>query len=180
MEAIKLLLEHITKLFRWWIIVHPWEQGLRVRFGKKVKQLSAGIHFRIPYFDSCYVQTTRLRVIGHCPITITSKDGQTITVVLNIGYSITDINKLFNTLYHPEVTIANIASGFVSTFIAKNTAAEATPDKIETHLTEQMKGDQYGLKYEYTKIVGYAIAKTFRLIQDSQWSDTSFTLDKLA
>lgn len=67
METIKATLEYLTKLFQWWIIVQPWEKGIRTRFGTNTKVLDAGCHFRIPFFDTVYVQESRLRVL-HLPL----------------------------------------------------------------------------------------------------------------
>lgn len=177
MEIFKIIIENLTKLFRWWIIVHPWESGLRVRFGKKIKQLKSGIHFRIPYLDSCYVQTIRLRVIGLCPQTTSTKDGQTITVICNVGYQISDLQKMYNTLYHPESTIGNIFQGKVAQFISGNNLVDVTPNSIKEYVERDLNGDEFGITYKYIQVTGFAIVKTFRLIQDSHWQETNTKMD---
>ena len=60
------LLRTATEIFRWWVIVQPWESCLRVRLGRHVALLAPGVHWRIPYVDQAYRQSVRLR-IAHLP-----------------------------------------------------------------------------------------------------------------
>lgn len=177
MEWINQIIQNFTRLFQWWVIVQPWEAGIRVRFGKKQKLLLAGIHFRIPLLDSVYIQTTRLRVIAMPPCTVTSKDNQTITFMACFGYSIIDIKKLYDTLYQPERTISNIALSEVSQYISNNNREDCNPIKIQEALDAKLKHLKYGLKFEYIKITGYAIVRTIRLINDNYWEVDGFKTD---
>ena len=63
METFTALLKQIGQIFRWWVIVAPWEQGLRVRAGKHVLLLKPGLHVRIPYIDQVFIQSSRLRIV---------------------------------------------------------------------------------------------------------------------
>lgn len=63
MTYIGQLIEFIQRMFVWWVIVQPWEKGIHVRMGKRVKVLNEGIHLRIPFIDQVNIQTTRLRVM---------------------------------------------------------------------------------------------------------------------
>jgi len=176
MNQVKEFLEYIFNAFKIWIIVQPWEQCLRVRSGKKITKLSGGIYFRIPYLDSLYIQETRLRVVGLSIQTLTSKDFKTITLNSAVGYSITSIETLYNTLYHPESTIQNMAMSEISEFIYKNDLEDIKPLVIEKAVLEKLNAENYGIKFEYFKITNFAVVRTYRIIQDHQsWTDN--TLD---
>src|SRR3954469_20788485 len=108
MNSIKDLLDYILNIFKIWVIVQPWEQALRVRCGKNIRLMNGGVYFRIPYFDSFYVQSIRLRVIDLTIQTVTTSDLHTVTLSGSIGYQIDDIRKLYTTLYHPELTLSTI------------------------------------------------------------------------
>lgn len=177
MNQIKDFIEYITQTFKLWVIIQPWERAIRVRSGKYQKLLKEGVHFRIPFFDSVYVQTTRLRVVSMPPQTVTSTDGQTITAIATIGYSIESIEKLYNTLYHPETTIANMAMGAIAEYIQIHTAKDCRASDIEKYVLSSLNSEDHGIKYEYCKMTGFAIARTIRLIQDSAWTYEGLTLD---
>lgn len=179
MNQIKDFFEYIFNSIKIWIIVQPWEQGIRVRRGKFIKKLSSGMYFRIPYFDSVYVQETRLRMIQLCLQTLTSKDLKTVTINSSLGYSITNIELLYNTLYHPEGTISNMAMSEISDFIFQHNLSDINPSSIEEAVLRKLNAEEYGLKFEYFRITNFAAVRTFRLIQDSQsWVDNHLSMDK--
>lgn len=173
MNNIRELIECVSKLFQWWIIILPWQKGMRIRLGNKVKLVSAGVHFKIPFFDQYYVQTTRLRVVQMAPQTISTKDKQTLTVVICAGYSISNIETLYNKMCQAESTISNIVMGEVSDYIYSSNMNECNPKAIEEKVMSKLQSEDYGIKFEYVKVIGYAIVKTYRLIQDAHWTSNS-------
>jgi hypothetical protein len=173
MNFLKDTFDFITNLFKWWVIVLPWEKAIRIRLGKQVTLLSDGIHWRIPFFDTVYLQSTRLRVVQMPPQTISTKDKQTLTVVVCAGYSISNIQTLYQKLYQPESTISNIVMGEISEHIFTHDLDDCKPIDIEKKVMVKLNTEDYGIRYEYVKVIGYAIVKTFRLIQDSHWTPDS-------
>lgn len=176
MNYLKETLDYLSKLFQWWIIVEPWEVAVRTRFGKNMTVLGPGTHFRLPFFDIVYIQTIRLRIVHMAPQTITTKDAKTITIVCAVGYSISDMGKLYNSLSSPEGTICNIVQGEISDFVYNNDLSDCGPLKIENVILSKLNTSDYGIKYEYVKMVGYAVVKTYRLIQDGHWQPDALQL----
>lgn len=176
MNQVQQFLEYVFQSLKIWVIVQPWEAGLRVRNGKKIKKLYKGIYFKIPYFDSVYVQEIRLRVREMPMQTLTSMDQKTITLNSAMGYSISDIEKLYQTLYKPEMTLQNIAMSSIAEVLNTTNSNDINPELLEKRVLEKLKADDYGLKYEYFKITNFAIVKTFRLIQDQSWVSEGFSM----
>ncbi len=177
MNYIKDTLDYLSKLFQWWIIISPWEKGIRVRFGNRVKLLEAGIHFRIPFFDTIYMQTIRSRNVSLPVQTLTSKDGITLTINSVVSYSIIDIIKLYDTLYHPEMTIANIVMSKIAVYISDNNIKDCSPAKLNEEINKTLSNTDYGVKFENMNIVSYAIVKTYRLIQEGSWIGEGYNLN---
>lgn len=177
MEYIGQILNFIQKLFIWWVTVLPWERGVHVRMGKRVKILSGGMHFRIPLLDRVYVQTTRLRVMQGYPQTITAKDGKTITIVMAVGYTITDVVRLYQEMFHPEQSLANMVQGAVADFVSTHTLEECLLPEIEENVKSAMLSGDYGLSFEYVKVTGFAVVKTYRLIQEGHWNPDGITMN---
>ena len=178
MNQVKDFFEYIFNAIKIWIIVQPWQTGIRVRLGCKVKKLSGGIYFRLPYFDSVFIQESRLRSTEMPMQTLTSKDLKTITLNSSFGYSIINIEALYNTLYHPEKTLQNIAMNEMATFIWNNDLQDITPEAIEEAVLIKLVEKYYGIQFEYFKITNFAVVKTFRLIQDQSWISDGFTTDE--
>lgn len=173
------IINYFSKLFQWWITVAPWERGLRIRFGKRVKVLEPGIHFRIPLFDSFYIQPIRQRVLDMPIQTLSSKDGHTITVKSALAYSICDIQKLYNTISQPDMTISNMVLGKIADHISNNNVTDCKPKDVQDKVKEALASLDCGIKFEYVSIVGYAIVRTYRIIQDGSWLSEGTIMDKI-
>lgn len=159
------------------IIIQPWQTGIIVRCGKKIRKVSGGIFFKLPYFDNVFIQESRLRVCTLPMQTLTTKDLKTITLNSCIGYSISDIEKLYNTLYHPETTIANITMSIIVEYISARNLEEINTTEIEAYVLDRLKEYDYGLSFESYRIENYAIVRTYRLIQDQSWFNEGLSMD---
>ena len=166
------LVQRFLDLFVWWSIIMPWEQGIRVRLGKKRVRLGPGIHFKIPYADHVYIQTTRRRYSNFGPSTTTTRDGHTITLAGAVGFSILDLDKLYDKLQHPEDALHAIMSGTVAGYVATHDLAECSPEKLIEKCRPLLKLRQFGLRSEQFLLTTYARVRTYRLIMDSHAPDT--------
>jgi regulator of protease activity HflC (stomatin/prohibitin superfamily) len=167
MNIVKDLIDYISRLFTWWVVVMPWEQGIRVTFGKKLILMNEGVYLKLPLIHKVYVQEKRLRVMTMPMQTVTTADGHPITISLAVGYSIKDIVRLYNTLYQPDTTIQNIVSSSVASFVSSKSLVDCNPKEIETVVLANINVEYYGLEYSYIRVVNYASVRTLRLIQDS-------------
>jgi len=173
----------LKEFFQWlidslkiWVIIQPWETAIRVRMGKQTKILTKGIFFRIPYLDSVFVQESRLRIIQMSLQTLTTKDLSAITIEGAIGYSITDIGKLYNTLYQPETTISNIVKSKIAAYIFTRNQNAIFPSELEKEIMENLQELDYGIDIQYFRVQNFAIVKTFRLIKDESWNPEGLTM----
>lgn len=80
----------LFKQFRIFVVVLPWEVVIRCRMGKHVKSWGPGWHFRIPFVDTLQVVNTRLRVRISPNQTLTTKDGQPLSVAFTCWEQVAD------------------------------------------------------------------------------------------
>lgn len=162
------ILDFLKQLLAWWFVVEPWEQAVRVRFGKNVKLMYAGVHFKIPFFDVIYKQNVRRRVSGIPVQTLTASDGSPITVHGSIGYKICDVLKLQQTLHDAEVSVQQMLQGLITDYVVTHPAADCTPEKIISAVKERLDLSKYGLGEADFFLTGFVSSvPTYRLIQDS-------------
>lgn len=166
MNLLNSIADFLAKLLNWWFTVMPWEQAIHVRRGNRAKVKGPGLYLQIPFIDRVYLQTTRMRMVDVPMQTMSTKDGSTVTVKSCLGYAIADIEKLYQTLFHPEMTLCSMVQGRVGEYIRENIVADITPGKIERAVNDIVKSDDYGLKDVNVRITTFAIVKTFRLMQD--------------
>lgn len=160
------------QLFVFWYTVEPWEQCLRVRFGKHLKRIAPGFHIKIPYFDTLYKQHSRYRTTI-CPTqTLTTADGHTVVCSFALGYALDNIEKFYQTLTSADETLTQTVSSYVSDAVAKTARADLGALTINTTLSEIIsdKFSKFGLKDVDVKLQDFAFIKAFRLIQDQRYN----------
>jgi regulator of protease activity HflC (stomatin/prohibitin superfamily) len=165
-EAVKQLLS----ILHWWVVVSPWEAGVRVRAGKRLKRLAPGIHLRIPFVDQAFVQTTRMRVATIPTQTVTSQDGKTVTVGATVGYCIGDVLRLYQELHDAEETIVNKAAQAIAEVLGTSTTPTAR--QVGERATELAFAEfvGYGLANIEIRVTDFCVVRGFRLISDHRWS----------
>jgi hypothetical protein len=178
MGNVKEFIEYIINMVKIWVIVQPFEKGLRIRAGKHIKKLEGGVHFKLPYFDSVYVQESRLRIADMPMQTTTTKDLKTVTLSGAIGYSISDIEKLYGTITHPETSIRNMAMSEIAAYLFTVNAQEINTHALETAVLDKLHEQDYGIRFEYFKVTNFAVIRAYRLIQDQNWGGEALRMNE--
>lgn len=153
------------KSFQFWIVIAPWEMGLRVRLGKHAASLRPGFHFRLPLFDRIFVQSTRLRSISDNGQTMTTSDGHVLTLSIAVFYAIEDIARLYTSVSNPETTLLYQVEGLVAECIARTDRATLTPALVEQFVSERMPSTEWGLGQVKVTVITFAFVKVYRLLQ---------------
>lgn len=167
MNVVRDLIEFLKQLVAWWFIVEPWEQAVRVRFGKYVRLFHAGVHWRIPFFDKLYVQNTRRRVLSLDNQTVTTRDGKVLTLNGSIGYRIEDVLRLHQTLHDANDSVKQELIGVIARYVATHDFSECTPAILMQIALDEVDLSRYGLVQEDFYVSGYVgNVPSFRIIND--------------
>ena len=167
MKTLWEFLSQFWKSLRPWVIVQPWQQGVRVRLGRWRKTLGAGVHLKLPIADAVFVQSIRRRIAPLYTQTVTTKDGKTTSFTASVAYAITDVGKLYDTLHHAEDSIKHLAMAALARDIRSRTLNECNQLTIETVVARDLDLGQYGLSDARVYLLSFATVKTYRLINDS-------------
>lgn len=174
------LMTHFGEAFRWFYILQPWEQALRVRCGKHIRLHAGGLHFKVPYIDYIFKQNTRLRISDVPAQTITTLDAQTITLSGALQYRVADITPLFTKLHMAENTIAQECQAILTEYIAWNEFKKCSPKDVMSHVQERLNLERYGLADVRFILKDFAVVKTYRFITGDMdtWTDHSLQTDE--
>ncbi len=164
MEWLQTIFNRFTEAFKWFWILQPWEQALRVRGGKTVKKFNGGVHFKIPYYDFIFSQNCRLRIADVPSQEITTLDGKTITISGALKYRVEDVTPLYMKLHTANDTIGITVQGILTEKIAWSDYKDCEPDKIMQHVNETMAFDEWGLADYKFILTHFAVVKTYRFI----------------
>jgi len=177
MNTLISLVQQFFRLFVWWVMVAPWEQCIRVRAGKWVTLLGPGPHWKVPVLDKAYVQSVRRRMVNLNMQTLTTTDGKTVTVSGALGYRITDLLLLYQTLHHAEETLRTLALGEIANFVQGHPIAQVTPTAILNLVPSALRLERYGLGDAEIRITSFAVIRAHRLIMDQMWGGDSDRLN---
>lgn len=168
MNIIQNILDFLKTLLQWWFIVEPWEQAVRVRFGKNVRLFEKGTHVRIPFFDAIYVQNTRRRLMSIGSQTLTTTDRKLVTVHSTLGFTIVDVLRLYETLHDAEGTILQHVTTILAQDIATHALSECAPADVMERCRNKLCLEKYGLGNLELAITSYVSdIRTLRVINDS-------------
>jgi regulator of protease activity HflC (stomatin/prohibitin superfamily) len=174
MTTIEQIRQILSNLFQWWVTIAPWQQGVRIRFGKHTKLLQPGVHFKLPLFDSVYMQPIRLRAQYVESQTLTTSDGKTLSLAAAIQYEITDLLTLYRTLHNAHDTIGQQVQGELASYVYAHRLDELKPSNAEKFLADTMDLSQYGLRVHKFKLTNFAVVRTYRLISGEIGSFTGY------
>ena len=164
MDWLQTIASNIGNLFKWWFLVLPWEQAVRVRLGKHIVVLEQGIHLRIPYVDKTFVQNTRKRMAPIPAQTLTTLDYKIVTISGSLRYEVCDALKLLTSLHQPEDTICQEVEAMITEFVIHNKLEDCTGKALDEYVIEKLDLSSYGLKGYNFFLTNFAVVQTFRVI----------------
>lgn len=154
----------MSQPLKWWVVVAPWEQGIRVRLGKEAITLNPGIHFRIPFLDRIYVQSIRLRIVTSGSLTVSTSDGKVVTTRLTVKFAIKDVKLLYNTVANPETTLINHVSSLAAEYISRTTSTDLSHKSLSEYIDGKLDLGGWGLSEVAVNIIDFAFTRTYRLM----------------
>ncbi|MBO8160322.1 MAG: SPFH/Band 7/PHB domain protein [Thermosipho sp. (in: Bacteria)] len=137
-------------------IVRPYERGLVERLGKFKKEVKAGIHFIVPFFDRMQKVDLREHVIDVPPQEVITKDNVVVTVDAVIYYEITDAYKAIYNVSNFEFATIKLAQTNLRNVIGELeldqtlTSREKINTKLRTVLDEAT--DKWGIRITRVEI----------------------------
>lgn len=158
------LLQTALSAMRLWVVVAPWEQGVRVRLGKQAVLLLSGFHWTMPFVDRVYRVSVRVRMISDNGLTVMSKDGKPVTINLAMQFSVRDAMLLFNEVANPEATIAIRAATGAARYVANTPLSEITHDAVERAARVSVP-ETWGLSDVEVRVLSFAAVRTYRIMQ---------------
>lgn len=169
MTTILQLIRQLFTAFRWWVVIMPWEQAVRVRLGRRVRILRGGVYLRVPFIDEVFTQSVRRRML-HLPTqTIATRDGKTVTLGGAVSYEIVDILRLYSTLHDAASTIENLCQCAVAEVVLALPADECRPALIGSGATKLVAFEKYGLGAAAICVTDFAFVRTLRIINDQRY-----------
>lgn len=143
-----------------WVVVSPWERGVRIRFGRTATQLDPGIHLRIPVLDRVVLVNTRLRTTTTAASTLPTSAANRVRVVSAVvGYVISEPLKALLVYNNPQQSVCAFVQAEVARGLSCDDCLAAVRCRVENT----------GLSVEFLSYIENVEVRAYRLLQTT-WS----------
>ena len=160
-----------------YIIIEEWNAGVHLRFGKWIKTLYGGIHFKIPFFDSiieCPVITQSVNLPSQ---TLTTLDEQSIVLKAIIRYKVNNVRTYLLGVMHANDVLIDTTQGIIRD-VVEMTKWDNLID-VNTQITNEVKEYvvRWGIEVEAVTITDLGLVKSFRIFGDEGHKSTILPTD---
>ena len=148
------------------VIVEQWNGSVQLRFGKFIKVLYPGIHFKIPFFDSVIETPVITQSVNLPSQTLTTLDEQSIVLKSIIRYKVSNIRTYLLGVMHANDVLIDTTQGMIRDVVELTTWNDLV-DVNET-ITNEVKEYvvRWGIEVEAVTITDLGIVKSFRIFGD--------------
>jgi len=160
-----------------YVIIEEWNAGVHLRYGKWIKTLYAGIHFKIPFFDSiieCPVITQSVNLPSQ---TLTTLDEQSIVLKAIIRYKVNNVRTYLLGVMHANDVLIDTTQGIIRD-VVEMTKWDNLID-VNTQITNEVKEYvvRWGIEVEAVTITDLGLVKSFRIFGDEGHKSTILPTD---
>ena len=160
-----------------YVIIEEWNAGVHLRFGKWIKTLYGGIHFKIPFFDSiieCPVITQSVNLPSQ---TLTTLDEESIVLKSIIRYKVSNIETYLLNVMHANDVLIDTTQGIIRDVVEMTTWPGLVD--VNSQITNEVKEYvvRWGIEVEAVTITDLGIVKSFRIFGDEAHKTTILPTD---
>lgn len=153
-------------LFRFWIVLDAFEQGIILRLGKYHKSLGPGFHWRRAFrIDVLLWLNVRKKSSDSWEMCLTSSDGKNITISFDIIIEVFDVTKALLTV-DDWVKVSYTSSKIILSKIVENSTSEVIMNNNFSsivHSALDVALEEFGVTVTHFGITDKAYTRSFRL-----------------
>lgn len=170
-DFLRIILESIH--FLWPLaIVHQYERGVYLVFGRVWKVVGPGLYPKVPWFTEIHFTSVAWEPArtGRCDIT--AKDNRTVTFDATAWIRVSDPILAYTLVHDYEQGMHSLLSSVLAENLADVEADRLSPEK-RGRLNASLKGwvtkeaAQYGLEVDWVRFTSFVLApRTYRVLTD--------------
>lgn len=177
------------KIFQFWVVIYPYERGVRLRLGKFNKVLNTGFHFCLPFaIDRVLTIDIVTRTLRLGAQSLVTSDRRQLVLNTVVTCEIENPRKAILDVSSIEHVIDDCCSGLVAAFVADHDLDSivkccAAPD-LELMKQCQENAERFGVRILRVQFTDVSTARTLRLLNStteaaSYWASTDGRRDRL-
>lgn len=158
-----------AELFRFWVILEPFDEGVVLRLGKFVKVVGPGLTWKWPFgVDVVLVQSVVPTTHSLGNESITTKDGKNVGFHAVVTYQIRDIKKALLGINDTDHAVRDACAGEIGLVLRSHDWCDIIGSvEILEELTSacRKRGFRYGIEIMSVQFAGLSLVKSIRLMQ---------------
>jgi len=159
------------------VIIEQWNGAVQLRYGKWIKNLPAGIHFKIPFFDSVIESPMITQSVNLPSQTLTTLDEQSIVLKSIIRYRVSNIQTYLLSVMHANDVLIDTTQGIIRDVVEMTRWNDLVD--VNSQITNEVKEYvvKWGIEVEAVTITDLGIVKSFRIFGDEGHKTTILPTD---
>lgn len=162
------IIVEFAALFKFWIILEPFEEGVQTRLGKTRKVVGPGLHWLAPFrIDHVFAESVVPRTHDLGNESVTTKDGKSAGFRAIVTFRIKDIEKAIMSVHEVEHAVSDACSGEIGHVLRENSwddilHGEDITDKLTAACRK--RGHRWGIEVLGVQLASLSLVKTIRLM----------------
>lgn len=153
-------------LFRFWVVIAQYENGVVLRLGKFRRVLEPGLHFIIPFgVDDVLTDNVVTSTFNMTPQSLTTKDGQSVVISAVMTWAIKDVRKTLLEVEGAEDVAIDSCYGIIGQMVASRTWDEVRAPDFAEEITKAVRrrAFRYGIEVQSIQISDLSRTRSLRL-----------------
>jgi regulator of protease activity HflC (stomatin/prohibitin superfamily) len=163
------LLINFAELGKLWTVLQPFERGVVVTLGKRVRDIGPGFNFLWPLgIDEVHkinvVPTTENLSLQ----TLTTSDGCTIVIGMTVRWKVSDVRKILLEVEDYEGVVLDTCYGQLGAVVAESTWQELNGPSFVEHAASAMRyrAGRAGINILNINLTDLAKCRTYRMVTE--------------
>ncbi len=153
-------------VLRPWVVVNDFEGGVVLRFGRYLRELNPGLHWKVPLADTAITTSTVITTMALRPQTLTTYDDLTVVISAIVKYHIADVRAYLLDIWDSADVLNDVTLGAIKKIVASHDYSDLQDHEIEQDVLAiiQQEAEKFGVHVHNVTFSDLGRVRSIRLI----------------
>jgi membrane protease subunit HflK len=153
-------------VLRPWVVINDFEGAVVLRFGRYFRELTPGLHWKLPIADTTITASTVITTMALRPQTLTTSDDLTVVISAIVKYRITDVRAYLLDIWDSADVLNDLTLGAIKEIVTSVDYSDLQKHGVEDQVLAviQSEADEYGVHIYKVTFADLGKVRSLRLI----------------
>lgn len=153
-------------VLRPWVVINDFEGAVVLRFGRYFRELTPGLHWKLPVADTTIIASTVITTMALRPQTLTTSDDLTVVISAIVKYRITDVRAYLLDIWDSADVLNDLTLGAIKEMVTSVNYSDLQKHGVEDQVLAaiQSEADEYGVHIYKVTFADFGKVRSLRLI----------------